>query len=766
MPPVDPAGLRACQTEAVAGLEHSLARGDPRALIHMATGAGKTWLACAFIYRLIKHAGARRVLFLVDRNNLGDQTLTEFHHYVPPDDNRPFHRLYVVQHLKGAVIDRDAKVVITTIQRLYATLRGEELPAEAEERSAFEEPLDGPPAEVAYNPALPIESFDFVVTDECHRSIYGRWRQVLDYFDAFIIGLTATPSIHTLGFFNRNKVAEYPYERSVVDGVNVDFEVYRIRTRIGDEGGAIPAGYEVPVMDRRTRQRRYEELDAELAYEARQLDRSVTAPNQIRLVLETFRDQLPRELFPGRELVPKTLIFAKDDSHAETITGICREVFGKGNDFCKKITYRTEDDPRGLIKAFRYDHRFRIAVTVDMIATGTDVKPLEVLIFLRDVKSDLYFEQMKGRGVRTIATADLLQATPDAKEGKQRFIVIDAVGVTESRKNVMQPLERARTVSFEKLLEYVAAGDRREETLTSLARRLAMLDGKLEPEARAKVEELAGRTLREIATGLLDATDPDRVEAEVARRHGPLASEAQRDAVALALRHEAAAPLERPALRDLLKELKARSELVIDEISTDEVLSIGFDLALARDTAERFGRFLEQHKDELTALRILYGRPARAERLTYAALTELADKFLTPPWALDTAHVWAAYRRLDAARVRGDPLPRVLTELVALVRFASGGEDAILESFAVGVEQRFNLWLGRQKKAGHEYTPEQIAWLQLIKRFVAENAEVTVRDLLDAPSFTHEGGLVKAQRLFGRERLPAMLRELGEVLVA
>jgi type I restriction enzyme, R subunit len=772
LPPLDPAGLRQCQIEAIAGndellgLERSLARGDPRALVQMATGAGKTHLACTFIYRLVKYAGARRILFLVDRNNLGDQALREFQHYIPPDDPRRFTALYVVQHLKSNTIDQDAKVVITTIQRLYAMLRGEELAPEAEERSAFESGLDGPPQEVTYTPRVPIETFDVIVTDECHRSIYGQWRQVLDYFDAFVIGLTATPSLHTLGFFNRNLVAEYPYERSVIDGVNVSFEIFRVRTRITERGGRVEPGYEVPVMDKKTRRRRYEELDAALDYTAQQLDRSVTVPNQIRAVLGIYRDHLFTDLFPGRREVPKTLIFAKDDAHAETITEIAREVFGRGNAFCKKITYQTSEDPKALLKAFRNEPQPRIVVTVDMIATGTDVKPIEVLVFLRDVKSEIYFEQMKGRGVRSIARDDLLQVTPDAAQGKERFVVVDAVGVTESAKTTMRPLERQRHVSFEKLLEHVASGDRRDETLATLAGRFARPDVKTDEADRARIVELTGgRDLHALGAALLEATDLDRIEQAVTRAHGPGASEEQRRAVDQQIKDRAASPFNDPALRQLLKEARQRAFMVIDEISIDEVVGAGYDVEKARETTRRFEDFIEQNKDRMTALQILYGRPAAGDRPGYAHLQELAHTLTSPPWVLDTPRVWEAYRRLDAAKVRGAPMDKVLTELVMLVRYATG-QTEVLESFAVGVEQRFNLWVGRQKKAGREFTDEQMRWLRRIMRFVAHNAEITPRDLLEAPTFTQEGGLVKARQLFGKDRLAPMLNDLTETLAA
>ncbi|MBI4286867.1 MAG: DEAD/DEAH box helicase family protein [Chloroflexi bacterium] len=387
-------GLRDCQIEAIGNLEKSFADARPRGLIQMATGSGKTYTAVSFVYRLIKFANAKRVLFLVDRSNLGRQTLREFQQYVTPDDGRKFTELYNVQHLTSNTLDPVSRVCITTIQRLYSMLSGEpEYDATLEEKSGFDTlPYLEKPKDVVYNPKIPIETFDFIITDECHRSIYHLWRQVLEYFDSFINGLTATPSKQTLGFFNQNLVMEYSHERAVADAVNVGYEVYRIKTRITEQGSKVDAGYYIDKRDRLTRKKRWELLDTELEYAASQLDRSVVAPDQIRTIIRIFRDKLFTEIFPGRKEVPKTLIFAKDDSHAEDIVGIVREEFGKGNDFCKKITYKTTGEkPEDIIASFRNSYNPRIAVTVDMISTGTDIKPLECLLFMRDVKSMVYF---------------------------------------------------------------------------------------------------------------------------------------------------------------------------------------------------------------------------------------------------------------------------------------------------------------------------------------------------------------------------------------
>jgi type I restriction enzyme R subunit len=765
MPALVTEGLRDCQIEAINGLEASLAVGRPKALIQMTMGAGKTFTAATTAYRLLAHANANRILFLVDRNNLGRQTLKEFQAYRPPGTGRLFTELYNVQRLGPAGLDPSAKVVISTIQRVYSQLSGAELSEDDEEASAFENDDRAPPEEVAYSELMPPETFDVVVIDECHRSIYGRWRQVLDYFDAFQIGLTATPSVHTLGYFQQNLVAQYPYERSVIDGVNVPFEVFRIRTEIGERGGKVPSGFTVPKRDRHTRRQRYEELSDDLVYAASELDRSVIAPNQIRTVLETFRDTLPTELFPDRTEVPKTLIFAKDDHHAEEIVHIAREVFGKGNDFAKKITYRaTGATAEELISAFRNQYNPRIAVTVDMIATGTDIKPVEVLIFMRDVKSALYFEQMKGRGVRTVNTADLVNVTPDAR-GKDRFILIDAVGVSESAKTISPPLEQKPTVKFDKLLEHVASGASDPELVSTLVVRLATLAHRLGPEDQALVVEKAGgQALVEIAAGLMDSLDNDRIAETAERELGPPVTDAKFDATAQRLRQEALRPLsDNPGLRRLLIDLKTQSEVTIDVFSPDAVISTGFDEKAATALTLKFETFLRENQDELAALTILYGKPHAQKRLTYESLEALRAALARPPWLLEPVGVWAAYKRLSKGAIRSDAA-RVLTDMVALVRFALQ-QTATLAPMSSEMAGRFNLWLGREARAGRTYTPEQLSWLEAIRDHLAANIDLSLRDLQDQPTFSGKGGVVAARAAFG-ERLPALIDELTEALVA
>jgi type I restriction enzyme R subunit len=774
-PPATIPGLWSNQQRAIAALERSMAEDRPRALIQMATGSGKSLTSVASIYRLIKFGGARRVLFLVDRANLGKQAETEFANYRTYDDHRKFPELYKVQRLTGNKIGSSSKVVITTIQRLYSMLSGQpDLDPTLEELSGFEASAAGQPvAEVGYNAGLPPEYFDVIFIDEAHRSIYTLWRQVLEYFDAFLVGLTATPAKHTFGFFNQNLVMEYGREQAVADGVNVDYDVYNIRTKITAQGAKIEAspGAVVAKRERRTRKLRWEAPDEDIAYTANQLDRDVVAVDQIRLIVRTFRDRLFTEIFPGRKIVPKTLIFAKDDSHAEDITQIVREEFGKGDDFCRKITYKTTiGTPEELISDFRNRYDPRIAVTVDMIATGTDVRPIEIVMFMRSVKSRVLYEQMKGRGGRVVSKDELLSVTPDAR-GKDHFVLIDCVGVTESKMDDTRPLEKEPGVSFEKLLQHVAAGGANAEMVSSLASRLTRLERKLEPAQREVLKEASGGVgLIAITHGLVEALDDDR-QVEKAREVYGLApdaepTDAQVAKVASDLIREACKPLAtNPKLRKTLQELKAMVDQIIDEISRDELLSAG----AAEGGAERakalvtsFESYIAEHKDEIEALQFFYSQPY-SRRLKYDDIRALATAIGAPPRSWTPERLWQAYQQLDKSRVRGAGSERLLTDIVSLVRFALHQAPELVP-YADQVRARFENWLAQQGTAGRKFSPEQVRWLTMMRDHVAGSLEIEMNDF-DLTPFVEEGGLGKAAGLFGKD-LAGIVKELNEVLAA
>lgn len=770
----DPIRLRDAQFDAITNLETSLKDNHSRALIQMATGSGKTIAAVNICERLIRHGEAKRILFLVDRGNLGKQTLTAFQGFEVPGSGRKFTELYNVQHLTHNKVDPVASVCIGTIQRVYSMLRGDADLAEELEEQTGELVAPDRPVEVDYQPALPIESFDVIIVDECHRSIYGVWRQVLEYFDAFLIGLTATPGKQTFGFFNKNLVMEYGFPQAVADGVNVDFDVFRLSTAISEGGSTIEAGYWTTFRDRETRDERLEQVDEDLTYDEKVLDKKVVAKDQIRTVIRAIRDNLPA-MFPDREVdehgrlrhIPKTLIFAKDDSHAEDIVRIAREELGKGNDVIAKITYKASDGakPEQLLQDFRTSYYPRIAVTVDMIATGTDVKPIEMVVFMRMVRSRNFFEQMKGRGVRTIPDSDLQVVTPDATH-KDRFVLVDAVGVTETKLIETTPLERKRGVSLDKLLHQVALGQVSEDLVSTLASRLARIDSRIAPADRDRLEALAGQSLKAIEHGLVDAIDPDRQRAAAQIASGKSEpSDTELEQACRTMFDEAVRPLAANAeLRDALVNVQRSFDQVIDEITIDRVTRAEFAVdarARAAETVESFRAFLDEHKDEITALQVLYSRPY-VKRLTYRDVKELAEAIGKPPHRWTPERLWEAYETLDASKVRGSA-GTVLTNIVSLVRFTLGDDDE-LAPYPEQVAERFDAWLLQQANAGRSFTVEQLDWLRLIRDHLAASLSIEPRELLDPP-FSQRGGLGRARELFGHD-LDALLTELTEAIAA
>ncbi len=760
MPALEAEGLRPAQIEAIDGVERSLAtqRFD-RSLVQMATGAGKTFAAVTQSYRLLKYGGFRRILFLVDRNNLADQTLREFRDYATPEDGRRFTELYTVDKLTSAGMAASSAVVISTIQRVHAALRGEEV-ADADDPN-LDAYIPDAPISVAYNAEMPPETFDLIIVDEAHRSIYGVWRGVLEYFDAHIVGLTATPVKQTFGFFRQNLVSEYSYPESVADGVNVDFDVYRINTAITASGSSVEAGTVVPVRDRRTRRERYETLDEDLEYTPGQLDRAVTSLSQIRLVLETFRDKLPTEIFPGRTTAPKTLIFCKDDNHAEEVVRSVREVFGKGNDFAAKITYSARD-PRGLLQEFRTSPTLRVAVTVDMIATGTDVKPLECVFFMRDVRSASYFEQMKGRGARTISDADFQAVTPDAPS-KTRFVIVDAIGVTEHDYIDAAPLERTRTLSLKRLLEKAAALELTEDETSTLASRLARLEVERPPAERIELDSVAGQPVKEIVRSLVDAVDRDRQVAAIdhARATDPSVDPA---VVVQSVLDAAVRPIAaNPELRARILELRTSHDQVIDEVSVDVLLDAHgvVDPERARSVVASWTQYIADHRDEITALQVLYSQPIAA-KVTFAELHELAERIKRPPYNWTADLIWSAYEALDESKVRHSDRHTV-TDLVSLVRFTIGADQELV-SYGDKVRERYAAWRLQQAQAGAQFTSNQEWWLERIADVIAVSAGISAEDLDGAP-FSERGGIDGALRDLG-PTAGAVLASLNEELTA
>lgn len=777
LPELDTDGLRKAQVKAIKNLEQSFRENQPKALIQMATGAGKTFTACTFVYRLLKFAKAKRILFVVDTKNLGEQAEQEFLKFQPNDDPRKFTELYNVHRLTSSFIPSDSQVCISTIQRLYSILKGEDLPEDAEETDPNEyswKPKE--PVPVEYSPDHPIEQFDFIVIDECHRSIYNLWKQVLDYYDAFLIGLTATPDKRTFGFFNKNVVSEYTYEESVIDGVNVPFDVFTIETKMTAHGGRIEAKEYVDKREKLTRKQRWEQLDEDFEYSGKQLDKDVVSPDQIRTVIRTFKNALPT-IFPdrfdedGEFEVPKTLVFAKTDSHCDDIIQVIREEFGEGNEFCKKVTYKAEDDPKSVINRFRNSWAPRIAVTVNMIATGTDVKPLEVLLFMRDVKSKNYFEQMKGRGTRTIQFDDLKKVTRTAQHTKTHFVIIDAVGATKSKKTDSRPLERERSVPMKDLLGAVAMGVVSEDVFTSLANRLIRLDKQMTEKEKAKIASMCGASVNTMVRKLLEAHDPDVIHQQIKKKLDAIPvselTDEKEEQVQKEVKRELARKASEPftgEMNDYLDNVRKVHEQIIDNINQDELMRAEWETDATENAQEivtDFTDYIEEHKDEITALSIFYDQPYKRRELTFAMIKELLETIKLQQPRLAPSIVWEAYEQIGDVKSK-KPMNE-LVALVSLIRKVSG-IDQQLTAYDKTVDKNFQDWVFQKQAGSVKFSEEQMTWLRNIKNHIATSFHMSKEDF-ELDPFNKNGGLGKFYQLF-KDEYQQIIDELNEELVA
>lgn len=768
LPALDTEGFRKCQTRAIEKLDVSFAENRPKALIQMATGAGKTFTAITAAYRLLKYGKMKRILFLVDTRSLGEQAEREFLAYIPNDDTRSFSQLYGVKRLNSSYIPSDVQVCVSTIQRMYSILKGEELDESLEEESSFEiANTTGQKAkEVVYNTSYPPEFFDCIIVDECHRSIYNVWNQVLEYFDSFIIGLTATPDKRTFAFFNENIVSEYPREKAIADGVNVGEDIFLIETEVSKNGAHIMKQL-IEHRDRLTRAKRWSQMDDDIDYDIGSLDRDIVNPSQIRTVIKCFKDNINTTLFPNRKEVPKTLVFAKTDSHADDIIQIIREEFGEGNEFCQKITYQA-DKPESILSAFRNDYYPRIAVTVDMIATGTDVKPIECLLFMRDVRSKNYFEQMKGRGTRTLEKDDLQKVTPSATDNKDHFVIVDAVGVTKSKKTDTRPLERKPSVSTKELLLTVAMGARDEDTMTALANRIIRLNSIMSDAERKEFTSIVGISAGKVAERILDAFDCD-VQAEKAGLIVDSIEElseterAQLESAKAVLVEEAATPFLNPELRNFIENVKKNHDQIIDSVNIDSVIYAGYDenqQVEADRVIASFREYIDENKDEIIALRIIYDQKYKDRPMAIKHLQSLYEKLKEKNITIE--RLWDCYAIKKPENVKRGTMAQ-LTDLISIIRFEMGYEDK-LAPFADKVNYNFMQWTLRRNAGNVHFTEEQMEWLRMIKDHITVSLSIEKEDLELSP-FDRKGGLGRFYDVFGDD-YENVLNEMNIELVA
>lgn len=711
-------GLRDCQYEAITELENSFRSGQNRALMVLATGAGKTYTACLAAYRLLSYTKMHRVLYLVDRNNLGKQAEAEFGRFRLTETGDSFNTIYTVNRLRSSKIPTDSNVVISTIQRLFSFLKGENIEDDDnnEANSDIHDEVSLPP-----NPALPPDFFDLIIIDECHRSIYGNWRKVLEYFSsARMIGLTATPVPETMAFFNNNRIVNYTLEQSIVDGVNVDSRIYRIKTQATTSGGAILEGDKLKVETRYTGEVKEVNNKEAKNYTKDELNRSIVNPSQIKLILSTYRDVVYTEMFndpqrePNMDYLPKTLIFALNENHAINIVNIAKDVFNRHDDrFIQKITSYSEGDSNELIRQFRNDKDFRIAVTCTLVATGTDVKPLEVVMFMRDVQSLPLYTQMKGRGVRTIGDEQLRNVTPNAIS-KDCFYIVDAVGVTEHDYSIPQPSSGWDGISLKILLEHITHGDLQDVYLRRLAATLSRLYNKATEAQRKEFIKLAHEGMKDLATAIYKALE----ENTLPPFHNVNEPNNERKGLVCPIANHA-------VVRKYILILAAGfvETLMPGE---DTLIEKGFSVEEAQDTTAAFEQYLIEHCDDIEALRILYNNEGTP--ITYDMLKDLEYKMRVENSRFSPRLLWNSYAIMSPHKVKRTTLkPEMesLTNIIQLVRFAYHQIER-LESVYPTARQFFNLWCG-QKQGG--VTDKQREVMNQVVEYIASNGACTVRDI-------------------------------------
>lgn len=751
LPTLRKKGLRDCQYEAITELEKSFRAGQNRALMVLATGAGKTYTACLAAYRMLSYTPMRRVLFLVDRNNLGKQAEGEFGTFRLTENGEAFSTIFTVNRLRSSSIPSDSNVVISTIQRLFSFLKGETI----EDNDDDDENEPAEEATLPPNPDLPHDYFDMIIIDECHRSIYKNWRKVLEYFDtARLVGLTATPIPETMAFFNNNRIVNYTLEKSIVDGVNVDCRVYRIKTQVTETGGAILEGEKFKEETRYTGEVKTVSSKETKTYTNKELNRSIINPAQIKLILSTYRDVVYTELFndpqrePNMDYLPKTLIFALNEVHATNIVQIAKEVFGRTDDrFVQKITY-SAGDSNELIRQFRNDKDFRIAVTCTLVATGTDVKPLEVVMFMRDVESLPLYIQMKGRGVRTIGDEQLRNVTPNAFS-KDCFYLVDAVGVTEHEKTIPTATDESTTkiITLKELLERISHGYFPDEYLKRLAATLARIYNKADDSQRKEFARLSHDDMKELSARIYDVLEKGTLP--------PFASTEKPN-------------LERKGLvSPLANHADARRYLLIlaaGFVNTlmpgeDSLISKGFSIEEAKCTTEAFEEFCRENADEIEALRIIYNN--EGEPITYSMLKDLEHKLKMANNHFVPKQIWNSYAILSPSKVKRSTTKEesdALTNIIQLVRFAFRQIDR-LESVVTTSKQYFNLWLGQNQR---EITDKQREVISRIVDYIASNGACTVRDIREDDA-THAAQMIQA--FGGMQKADEALRSLYTFVV-
>lgn len=769
LPRIERQELRDCQYDAEINFENSLRNKKNKSLAVLATGSGKTYLACLASYRLLNYTPVDRVLFLVDRNNLAKQAESEFSIFDRTENGLTLASLYNIKRLKN-VEDIKSDVVISTIQKLYSVLTGNNIIDDDDEKEDYNNQMSisddlyqetESEIELGDDLKLPPDYFKFIVIDECHRSIYGKWRSVLNYFNnAIVLGLTATPTEEAYAFFNKNIIQKYTYEDSVLDGVNVPFRVYDIDTK-RSHGGELIEGETLIEVTRKNKDKNEIMLSQNVIYDKSSLDKTVIDLNQIKTVLSTFRDSIYTDLYPDREekweYIPKTLIFAKSDKHADDIVETIKEVFKEKfnnnevpESFVQKITY-SAGDSNTLIKNFRVDKNFRVAVTVTLVATGTDVRPLEIVMFMADVKSDILYTQMKGRGCRTISDDKLKEVTPNSN-GKDCFYVVDAVGVTNGEKHIPRGKPGKKKLSLEELLERLSHGEVSDENLVLLRDYCSRISNyyKNHPLFRHHLDEFINSFMYSpllIADNIQKALSSNALPIYIS----PSDDNSERIQLIYNL-------ISNNKAKQKLLELK-KGYYVFAPDKPDTLIKKGFSIETAKTFIENFEKCLNEHKDEIEALSIIYNSHKKV--ITHSMLEELQNMLLAQDRTYIPYIIWNNYKRLDSegkvSELDQKRNVNALTNLIQIVRYAFNKDNKLTSLYGL-FSQRFNLYVG---STNHQLSDTQVEIMKKIAEYIVEEGAINSIELNSVDTDLWRQGITA----FGPQILMSEMQMLSKYVI-
>lgn len=734
--PVDEiTSLRPYQVSAIERIEESICQGKKTMLLAMATGTGKTFTIISSIYRLLRSGYAKRILFLVDRRALAAQAVSAMSAFETLDGLK-LDREYEIysQRFRRDDIDEDIHfdpkilpeeyltnphenhtyIYVSTIQRMSINLLGKDA------ISDFEYDVDAEKLDIPNN------TFDVIIADECHRGYSaketGRWKYVLDYFDAVKIGLTATPAAHTIAMF-KNKVFTYSTEQAILDGYLVDYDAVKIKSDIHINGAFLKEGELVGEVDTETGIEQLDELEDEREFSANEIEQKITSPDSTKRIItaiKKYTDQHEKEF----KRFPKMLIFAVNDlphiSHADEVVRTCKEVYGRGDDFVMKITGSpTVDRPLQKIRQFRNRPEPKIVVTVDMLTTGVDIPAIEMIVFMRMVKSRILWVQMLGRGTRLC---------PEIY--KDKFTIIDCFdgGLIEYFKNTTDfdvKLQK-ETIPLSEIIERIYDNRDREYNTNRLIKRLRRIEKNIGTEAREAFSKyIPDGDMKSFADTLKYNIENNFIE------------------IMKLLRNK--------DFQDLLenypkpKKVFFRGYDIVDTVKDEVMFRVGSDYQKPGDYLKLFEEFVKQNAEQIEAIEILLSRPSKWNT---DVLEDLRDKLRK-----------SDFPERDLQRGYELVYKKPLADIISMVKHALNNDVPIMTA----QERVENVMKKIIEK--HSLNEDQINWLSYIREHLIKNLAISQEDFEIMPIFERQGGLTKARQIFGDD-LERLIREINEALAA